>query len=94
MKLVLLLPFLVATMAFPRPSAPLELQQRSVSELIKRILPRHGHLIVVKLTNSSSDFFELSTLPDGRLHIDASSGVSAAAGLNHYLKVPHISPHS
>lgn len=60
-----------------------------LSGLISRILPYHKDQISVHITKSSSpsneDFFELST-DQGKLHLSGNNLVSAAYGLNWYLK--------
>ena len=62
------------------PSAP-------VYSLIERICPgSSGNFIILIDTAASGSFFELSQSPDGRISISADCPVSAAAGLNWYLK--------
>ena len=62
------------------PSAP-------VYSLIERICPgSSGNFIILIDTAASESFFELSQSPDGRVSISADCPVSAATGLNWYLK--------
>ena len=62
------------------PSAP-------VYSLIERICPgSSGNFIILIDTAASGSFFELSQSADGRVSISADCPVSAATGLNWYLK--------